>query len=52
MKKTLLALLVAAIVSPLFAAGPYSPTEAEPSFDEDAVATNAGRWLFRHWNMK
>jgi len=22
------------------------------SFDEDAVATNAGRWLFRHWNMK
>jgi Type II secretion system (T2SS), protein G len=22
------------------------------SFDEDAVATNEGRWLFRHWNMK
>ena len=140
MKKTLLALLVAAIVSPLFAAGPYTPTDAErarwtmfdmaswrtcfdayksdhgkypevksaeeakaafepiyvihlpmtdawghaytvessanaymvvsagadgkfdkqswstggalQSFDEDAVATNAGRWLFRHWNMK
>ena len=140
MKKTLLALLVAAIVSPLFAAGPYAPTDAErarwtmfdmaswrtcfdayksdhgkypevksaeeakaafepiyighlpmtdawghpytvessanaymvvsagadgkfdkqswstggvlQSFDEDAVATNAGRWLFRDWNMK
>jgi len=22
------------------------------SFDEDAVATNDGRWLFRHWSMK
>jgi hypothetical protein len=22
------------------------------SFDEDAVATNEGRWLIRHWNMK
>src|SRR5258708_4219838 len=22
------------------------------SFDEDAVITNQGRWLFRHWNMK
>jgi len=22
------------------------------SFDEDAVASNEGRWLFRHWNMK
>ena len=22
------------------------------SFDDDAVATNAGRWLFRHWNLK
>jgi len=22
------------------------------SFDEDAVATNEGRWLLRHWNMK
>jgi hypothetical protein len=22
------------------------------SFDEDAVATNEGNWLFRHWNMK
>jgi hypothetical protein len=23
-----------------------------PSFDEDAVATNEGRWLFRSWNFK
>ena len=22
------------------------------SFDEDAVATNDGRWLLRHWNLK
>jgi hypothetical protein len=22
------------------------------SFDEDAVVTNEGKWLFRHWNMK
>jgi hypothetical protein len=22
------------------------------SFDEDAVATNEGRWLLRHWNQK
>lgn len=22
------------------------------SFDEDAVITNEGRWLFRHWNFK
>src|SRR3954454_24529447 len=22
------------------------------SFDEDAVATNEGRWLFRHWSLK
>ena len=22
------------------------------SFDEDAVATNEGRWLLRHWAMK
>jgi hypothetical protein len=22
------------------------------SFDDDAVATNEGRWLFRHWNLK
>jgi len=22
------------------------------SFDEDAVATNEGRWLLRHWNLK
>jgi len=22
------------------------------SFDEDAVITNEGRWLFRHWAMK
>jgi hypothetical protein len=22
------------------------------SFEEDAVATNEGRWLFRHWAMK
>jgi hypothetical protein len=140
MKKTVFAVLVAALVSPLFAAGPYSPTDAdrarwtmfdmgswrtcfeayktdhgnypevksaadakaalEPvyishlpmtdawghaykvesgansymvvsagadgkfdkqswgtegvlkSLDEDAVATNTGRWLFRHWNLK
>lgn len=141
MKKTLLAVMVALIVSPLFAAdGPYSPTDAERarwtmhdmaswricfdayktdhgkypevksaeearaafepvyvahlpmtdawgrayavessantyvvvsagtdgkfdkhswssggtlrSFDEDAVASNEGRWLYRHWTMK
>ena len=23
-----------------------------PSFDDDAVATSEGRWLFRHWNLK
>jgi hypothetical protein len=22
------------------------------SFDDDAVATNEGKWLFRHWNLK
>lgn len=22
------------------------------SFDDDAVATNDGRWLFRHWSLK
>jgi len=30
----------------------WSTAGALQSFDEDAVATNEGRWLLRHWNMK
>jgi len=30
----------------------WSTGGALKSFDEDAVVTNEGRWLFRHWAMK
>jgi len=35
-----------------FDKGSWTTGGALPSFDEDAVATNEGRWLFRHWNQK
>jgi hypothetical protein len=35
----------------LFQADPSMPGELK-SFDDDAVASNEGKWLYRHWEMK
>ena len=67
MKQTLMALIIATAATPLFANGftvasagadgrfdqqSWSAGGALQSFDDDAMAPQEGRWLFRHWATK